>query len=145
MDNHSHETWMYSGRAVRFMKHGAACATILAVLGGCAATSGGKPAKDIVAERAQQRWELLVKNDFPGAYRYMSSAGKQIVTEQAYAASFRRNFWTSAKVSDVQCQTEEACEVDVMIEYQHLGMKMKTGVREKWVRDKSNWWFLLER
>jgi len=35
--------------------------------------------------------------------------------------------------------------VDVWIEYQYRGMKMKTPVREKWVRQKSDWWFLLER
>jgi len=145
MDNHSHETSMSGGRAVRFMKQGAACATVLAVLGGCAATSG-KPAKEIVAERAQQRWDLLVKNDFAGAYRYISPAGRQIVTEQAYISGFqKRNFWTSAKVTEVECPTAEACDVELQIEYQHLGIRMKNGVREKWVRDKSEWWFLLER
>ena len=127
------------------MKHGAACATILAVLGGCAATFAGKPAKEIVAERAQQRWDLMVKNDFSGAYRYVSPAGRQLVTEAGFISSFRRNFWTSAKVSEVECPTAEACDVEVQIEYQHLGIRMKTGVREKWVREKSEWWYLLER
>jgi hypothetical protein len=67
------------------------------------------------------------------------------VTEQAYAAGFRRNFWTGAKVTEAQCPNAEACEVEVTIEYRHMGMGMKSPVLEKWIRDKSDWWFVLER
>ena len=75
----------------------------------------------------------------------MSPAGKQLVTEQAYASGFRRNFWTAAKVTDVQCPTEQLCEVEATIEYRHQGLGMKSPVREKWIKEKSDWWFVLER
>jgi hypothetical protein len=145
MDNHSDESLVHGGRAVQLKRLGAACVTVLAVLGGCATPPSAKSAKDIVAERAQQRWDLLVKNDFAGAYRYLSPASKQVVTEQAYAAGFRRNFWTGAKVADARCPNAEACEVEVAIEYRHMGMGMKSPVLEKWIRDKSDWWLVLER
>jgi len=145
MDNHSDESLVHDGRAVQLKRLGAACVTVLAVLGGCATPPSAKSAKDIVTERAQQRWDLLVKNDFAGAYRYLSRASKQVVTEQAYAAGFRRNFWTGAKVTEAQCPNAEACEVEVTIEYRHMGMGMKSPVLEKWIRDKSDWWFVLER
>jgi len=145
MDNHSHDSLLHGGLAVGFKRLGAACATVLAVLGGCATVAGGKSGKDVVAEKAQQRWDLLVKNDFAGAYRYLSPAGKQLVTEQAYAGGFRRNFWTGAKVTDAQCPQADACEVEVTIEYRQMGLGMKTPLLEKWVRDKSDWWFVLER
>jgi len=145
MDNHSHDSLVYGIAAVRLMRSGAACATVLAILGGCATAPGTKSSKDLVAERAQQRWDLLLKNDFTGAYRYLSPGSKQVVTEQAYGAGFRRNFWTGAKVNDVQCPAEEACEVDVTVEYRHQGLGMKSPVREKWIREKSEWWFVLER
>lgn len=127
-------------------RFGAACVVLAAAtLGGCA-TIGTKSDKDIVAERAQQRWDLLVKNDFSGAYQYLSPGSRQIVpTPDAYSAEFRRNFWSGAKVDQVSCPTAEACEVEVWIEYQNLGIKMRTPVREKWVRQNSNWWFVLER
>ena len=145
MDNHSHDSLLHGGLAVGFKRLGAASVTVLAVLGGCATVSGGKSGKDVVAEKAQQRWDLLVKNDFAGAYRYISPAGRQLVTEQAYAGGFRRNFWTGAQVKDVQCPNEEACEVEVTVEYRHQGLGMKSPVREKWIREKSDWWFVLER
>jgi hypothetical protein len=59
--------------------------------------------------------------------------------------SLRSGFWTGARVEHVECQAVDACQVDIWIEYQYRGMKMKTPVREKWVRQKSDWWFLLER
>jgi hypothetical protein len=145
MDNHSHDSLLHGGRAVRLKRLGAACVTVLAVLGGCAGAPGAKSAKDVVAERAQQRWDLLVKNDFAAAYRYLSPASKQVVTEQAYAAGFRSNFWTGAKVTDVQCPNADACEVEVTIEYRRMGLGMKSPLLEKWIRDKSDWWFVLER
>ena len=145
MDNRNHDSLLQVGLEVGFKRLGAACVTVLAVLGGCATAPSGKSAKDSVMERAQQRWDLLVKNDFAGAYRYLSPASKQVVTEQAYAAGFRRNFWTGAKVTEVQCPQADACEVEVPIEYRHMGMGMKSPALEKWIRDKSDWWFVLER
>jgi hypothetical protein len=143
MDNHSHVPLVHGGKAVKSMRLGAVFA--LAVLAGCATAPSGESARQAVAARAQQRWDLLVKNDFAAAYRYISPAGRQLVSEQAYASGLRKNFWRSAKVSEVQCPSEESCEVDVLIEYQHWGVKMTTPLREKWVRDKSDWWFVLER
>ena len=145
MDNHTQVSLSHGRSAVRLIRCGAIGATVLAVLAGCAVATGGTSAKDVVAEKAQQRWDLLVKNDFAGAYRYMSPAGKQLVTEQAYAGGFKRNFWSSAKVDDVQCPTQDSCEVDVTVEYRHWGLKMKSPVHEKWVREQSNWWFVFER
>lgn len=116
-----------------------------AVLAGCVAANLGRTDKEIIAQRAQERWDRLVKNDFTGAHGYISPPGRQLVTADAYAAGLRRNFWTGAKVASVDCTSPEACDVDVMIEYQHAGLKMKTPLREKWVRQGSNWWFVLER
>ena len=112
-------------------------------LAGCA--NLGRSDKEAVAERAQQRWNLLVKNDFAAAYRYISPAGRELVTSEAYAAGLRRNFWTGAKVGDIECKTPDACEVDVWIEYQHMGRPMRSPMREKWIKHRFDWWFVLER
>ena len=115
----------------------------MAFLAGCATV--GRSDQDVVAERAQERWNLLVKNDFAAAHGYISPAGRELVTPEAYASSLRKNFWTGAKVGDVVCKQPDACEVDVWIEYQYRGMKMKTPVHEKWIKQKSDWWFVYER
>lgn len=129
------------------LRCGSACAVLAAaLLGGCAGVGTPDSARDVVARRAQERWDLLVKNDFTGAYGYLSPGSRQIVkTPDAYSGQFRRNFWSGAKVDQVNCATADACDVEVWIEYQSLGIKMRTPVHEKWVRQDSNWWFVLER
>ena len=126
---------------------GAICAALVVtgILGGCATANPARSDKEIVAERAQQRWDLLVMSNFAGAYAYISPAGRELMKPEAYAASLRAGFWTGAKVDRVECQTVDTCEVEVWIEYQYRGMKMKTPVHEKWLRQKSDWWFVLER
>ena len=147
MDNHTQESVPESRKSGVSWRFAAACAVMAAAaLGGCTTTGSTRSDKDVVAKRAQERWDLLVKNDFTGAYRYLSPGSRQIVTTpDAYSGEFRRNFWSGAKVDQVNCPTAEMCEVDVWIEYQNLGIKMRTPVHEKWVRQDSNWWFVLER
>jgi len=118
--------------------------SVATAVAGCATTGAGS-AEDVVSQRAQQRWDLLVKGDYTGAYQFISPAGRTLVTSDAYVGGLRRNFWTGAKVGEVKCATAEACETEVWIEYQVQGRKMRTPVREKWIRDRGNWWFLLER
>lgn len=116
-------------------------------IAGCATTGpmSGRSDKEVVAERAQKRWDALVKNDFGEAYRYISPAGREVVTEQAYAAQFKRDFWKSAKVQKVECGAPDVCDVAVMIAYEFGGLNMQTGVSEKWIKQNSTWWFVLER
>jgi len=116
---------------------------VVGLLAGCATV--GRSDQDVVAERAQERWNLLVKNDFAAAHGYISPAGRELVTPEAYASSLRKNFWTGAKVGDVVCKQPDACEVDVWIEYRLQGRAMRTPVHEKWIKQRFNWWFVLER
>ena len=142
MDNCTHETASLkrnAGVSSRLLGLGLAI-----LIAGCAATAV-QDDKDFVAERAQARWNELVKGDFAAAYKYISPAGRELLTADAYASGLRRNFWRGAKVGEVTCPTSELCEVDVWIEYRHQGINMRTPVREKWIRQRSTWWFLLER
>lgn len=148
MDNHTHETALAVRKGGVFSRGlGAICVALVVtgILGGCATANLGRSDKEIVTERAQQRWNLLVKSDFAGAYAYISPAGRELMKPEAYAASLRRGFWTDAKVDHVECPRPESCDVDLWIEYQYRGMKMRTPVREKWIKEKADWWFLLER
>ena len=58
-----------------------AALVVTGILGGCA--NLGRSDKEIVAERAQQRWDLLVKGDFTGAYGFMSPAGREVMRPDA--------------------------------------------------------------
>ena len=144
MDNHTHEIASLM-RIAGVSPRSLGGLVLAVVIAGCAAPGRGVSDADAVAQRAQERWNELVKGNFAGAYAYISPTGRQLVTVDAYSGGLRRNFWTDAKVGDVTCPTSEACEVDVWIEYQHWGLKMRTPVKEKWVKQSSNWWFLFER
>lgn len=144
MDNHTQESASEGRKSVVASRQlGALFAVVAMGLTGCATVV--RSDRDIVAERAQERWNLLVKNDFAAAHGYISPAGRELVTPEAYASSLRKNFWTGAQVGDVVCKQPDACEVDVWIEYQHMGRPMRSPVHEKWVRQRFNWWFVLER
>ena len=113
----------------------------LAVLAGC----GALDLRDddvVVKERAQARWDALVKGDVRGAYQYLSPSSRAVLTSEAYAASIRQGFWKSAKVNSVTCGTKDNCEAHVTIEYEFQGRRTKTPLNETWIREGSEWWYL---
>jgi hypothetical protein len=114
--------------------------TVLA-LAGCA---GVKPrsAEESVRERAQARWDALVKGDTKTAYGYMSPGSRSVITPEAYEGSLRAGFWKSAVVDKVECGSAQSCDALATIEYEHLGRRTKTPLRETWIRDGTEWWYL---
>jgi len=130
------------GRAVKL---GAAVRGFLAVavvaVAGCA-TVGGEPPEAIVKERAQARWDLMVKGDFKAAYGYLSPGSRAVLSESSYVGSLKKGFWKSARVDSVTCRSAEACDVSATIEYDYMGHHTKTPLRESWIRDEGQWWYV---
>jgi hypothetical protein len=122
------------------LKH-AVAGVLAVVLAGCAAMAPRSP-EAVVKERAQARWDAMVKNDFNAAYGYLSPGSRSVVSAQDYAASLRRGFWKSATVEKVECGSAQSCEVSATIEYEAMGRRTKTPLRESWIRDGSEWWYL---
>jgi hypothetical protein len=142
MDNHTQELASQNRNiAVSLRRFAGLCAVAVAVAG-CAA-SLGRDAKDVVAERAQLRWNELVKGEFAAAYKYASPASRAVITSDTYVSSLRRNFWTGAEVKSVECPTSDSCDVEVLVAYKHWGLAMETGLKEKWIRQGSDWWIVL--
>lgn len=96
----------------------------------------------VVKERAQARWEALVKGDIRTAYGYLSPSSREAMTSEAYAGTLRQGFWRSAKVDSVKCAAKDNCEAQVTIEYEYQGRRTKTPLRETWIREGSEWWYL---
>jgi hypothetical protein len=111
------------------------------VLAGCATTKP-RTAQEIVKERAQARWDAVVKGDSKTAYDYLSPGSRAVITAEAYDASLRKGFWKSAVVEGVECASEQSCEAIVAIEYEYMGRRTRTPLREAWVRTGSEWWYL---
>jgi hypothetical protein len=113
-------------------------------LAGCAAVEQ-RSDEEVIRERAQARWDLFIKGDIRGAYKYLSPGARQTVTADQYVDSIKPGLWRAARVDKVNCLTPEMCEVDLTIGIVFVGRASNTPLREKWVRVDSTWWYFYER
>jgi hypothetical protein len=120
-----------------------AFAAIVVSAAGCAVMDS-RPDAEVVKERAQARWNALVRGDFTAAYGYLSPVGRSSVKAEDYVASLRKGFWKSATVDRVECPSSTLCEAHLTIEYQHMGRSIKTPLKESWLKDGTTWWYVLK-
>jgi hypothetical protein len=99
--------------------------------------------EQIIAERATARWKAVIAGDLTKAYEYVSPAGKLVVTEIGFKNSIRPGFHKGAELRGVKCESPEYCIATFEIEYEHTGRRVKTLLEERWVKQDSQWWFLL--
>jgi len=123
-------------------------AVLFAVLTGCATVA--PPAGDMIAERAQARWDALLAKDYATAYTYYSPGfrSKASVADLEIKLRLQRVKWTSAKYRDHTC-AEEVCTVRVDIGYRVgapvPGVDVWNGidlVEEQWVKTGGEWWYV---
>ena len=115
---------------------------VCAVALGACATLDQRPKEQVVLERAQARWDLLLKGDVKGAYEYTSPGTKAVMSEQQFASSIRLGFWKAVKVEKVVCESETSCETHLLISYEFRGSPVTTPAKETWVKEGSTWWYL---
>jgi hypothetical protein len=114
---------------------------------GCAAFQTQTP-EEIVTHRAQERWQALIKGDFPTAYGYTQPGYRAVISEKSYAKSFGNSgAWKDAQIFKVQCEAER-CTVRLRLITRNLMPKFAqampeiTGfVDETWIKDDGQWWF----
>ncbi len=85
-----------------------------------------------------------MKADLQAAYGFISPTSRQTYTWEIYRGAVRGGFWKKATVDKVACPAQESCEVDVTIEYAHRGTQIKTPLRESWIRQDGQWWYVLK-
>jgi hypothetical protein len=112
-------------------------------LTGCAAVKP-RTAEEVVRERAQARWDALVRGDTKAAYEFFSSGSRSVLKPEDFANSIRVGFWKSAVVDEVVCAQQELCEAHVTIEYEFQGVRVKAKkpLVETWIRAGTDWWFV---
>lgn len=98
--------------------------------------------EEAVRERAQARWDALLKDDVKTAYGYFSPGSRAVMDEKSYEASVRKGFWKSAKVDSVTCPSAQRCEVNETIEYEFQGRHTRTPLSETWIEEDGNWWLV---
>jgi hypothetical protein len=122
------------------------CGLVLGVgLSGCAslnADSSLEAKQRVVAERAQARWELMMKGDVDGAYQYLSAGSKATTSLALYKARIKPGMWRKAKVNKIECEGE-LCKVQMLITYDFKTMKgIETPVQETWIIENGSAWLI---
>jgi len=120
----------------------AVVAMLFGLLAAACATTPPKPAGEIVKERSQARWDLMVKGDLDKAYEYFSPSSRATMSLAGFKSRVKVGFWKAVKVDKVECSSADRCEVTVTISYDYRGMRVDTPHRETWIRDEANWWLL---
>ena len=128
----------------------AASAVAAVALSGCAGMAGFGISKDsdptakqkVVAERAEARWQSLIKGDLDAAYAYLSEGSKATTPLDVYKAKIRPGLWRQAKVEKVECEAE-VCRVLMRITLDHKLMKgIQTPLNENWIIEKGSAWYV---
>jgi hypothetical protein len=114
-------------------------------LAGCAGIrvdSSAEAKQRFVAERAQARWQVLMKGDVEGAYQFLSAGSKAATPFELYRAKMRPGMWRAAKVEKVDCK-EEICKVIMTITYDTRPMKgIQTPFDETWIIENGSAWYV---
>ncbi len=126
----------------------AAClATAGFVLAGCAAFQP-QTAEESVAQRAQERWDLMMANKFEQSYDYTAPSYRALKEFKAYRLGYgAASSWTGAKVVKVTCASEENCNAVLEVSVKNLTpirstANLATALDETWVREGGRWYVL---
>lgn len=95
-------------------------------------------------ERSQARWNALLGNHMAEAYQFYSPASRAVLSYEDFIRSVRVGFWRSVKVERVECQSEDACDAILTVEYRYRGSQVHSPSRETWIRTDGQWWYALK-
>jgi hypothetical protein len=125
------------------------------LLSGCAtnpgAVSEASPSKEqAVAKRAEGFWGRRLAGDVDGAYLFTSPGTREVLSPSAYKAGVNPRIWKTAKVTGVECSSDDSCRVKLTVGFQ-VRMRMGASVDgeqeviETWLRKDGQWWIVPDR
>lgn len=122
---------------------------VATTLSGCAIFDN-RPPEQVVADRSQERVDLLMQGNFIEAYRYATPGYRATNTVDQYAADFGGvSMWLEAEVSEVDCPLLEqvlVCDVVMLISYNppRMGYVQTTQVPERWIKVENSWYLVVK-
>ena len=126
----------------------AALAAVVAstLLAGCANLMVPASPEVAVKDRAQQRWQALIGNDFAKAYTFTAPSYRALVSAENYRKNFGPGGWISAEAVSANCDAEK-CTVKLKIELTspmgtRFGSTIGGYVDETWILEDRQWWLL---
>jgi len=134
---------------------GLAFATLTA-LSGCATLQPEDSEKwresqrPVLIERAEARWNALIKGDIEKAYTFTTPDYRAVVSAQQYRGKYGRVAdWRVARVVNVSYDVPTVAAVSVEVTYR-VGIpgaggeliETQKSVSEKWIYKDREWWYI---
>jgi len=134
---------------------GLAFATLTA-LSGCATLQPEDSEKwresqrPVLIERAEARWNALIKGDIEKAYTFTTPDYRAVVSAQQYRGKYGRVAdWRVARVVNVSYDVPTVAAVSVEVTYR-VGIpgaggeliETKKSISEKWIYKDREWWYI---
>ncbi|MCA1778105.1 MAG: hypothetical protein LC637_01605 [Xanthomonadaceae bacterium] len=122
---------------------------ILGLLAACT-QNDPRPPEEIVAERAQARWDALIEKTFQDAWQFHTPAYRERTPPDDFEQDLKRRpvQWISAEVQSVSCEAD-SCEANVLVGYRvpvapagMSNMGMRRPITERWIEVDGGWWFV---
>ena len=118
------------------------CAT--APWGGFTADSSQEKKSAAVRERAEARWQALIKDDIATAYGYLSPTTRDVVSLDQYKGKVARGTFRNVKIESIECEAE-LCKVRLRLTFDRPRMKgMVTPLEENWIIERGQFWYVLQ-
>jgi hypothetical protein len=99
-----------------------------------------------VTERANTRWQALLKGDMAKAYTYSSPGFRAVVNLDGFKGRTGiAGRWHAAQVVNVTCDTPERCKAVIKLEFSALipgraKDRITTHIDETWLLEDGQWW-----
>jgi hypothetical protein len=111
--------------------------------GGFSVDSPKEKKSAAVRERAEARWQALIKDDIATAYGYLSPTTRGVVSLDQYKGKVARGTFRDVKIDSVECEAE-LCKVTLRLTYDRRAMKgMVTPIEENWIIELGQFWYVL--
>jgi hypothetical protein len=110
----------------------------------------GKTPEQIVAQRAQARWDAILADNWETAHGYATPAYRERTDVRLYRGLYgggsviaRRG----AEVGKVECPTASACEVTIAVRFVYAdprmrGKEIRTTFPERWLLEDDGRWYI---
>jgi len=101
--------------------------------------------QEVVAQRALERWNLMIEGRIESAYDYLSPGYRAAHSLASYSRSIRGGIWKAADIHEIACSTQR-CEVKVILDLvvDASGRPVPVPVDEIWIQTEpgGDWWYV---
>ena len=105
--------------------------------------------QEAVSQRAAERWQLIVDQDFKAAYEYLTPASRSVMSFESFAARMvqAQIRWLGAEDVKVTCEDEATCTAEVLLNIKvhapGVGqIDTQTVQYEDWLLNGGQWYYL---